>query len=168
MERESLLHVGCGRDSLPSWLSHYSEIRMDIDPDVQPDIVGDMTAISAEGPFDAIACFHALEHLHREDVDVALAEFKRVLRDGGVVYIIVPDIEDIKPTDEVLYESSVGPITGVDVLFGYQKVIKDKPYMAHKCGFTRDFLDEVFQKAGFSASVVRRVGNYNLLAVGVK
>ena len=168
MEGGSLLHVGCGRDPLPEWLSQYSEVRMDIDPDVHPDIVGDMTDLGTAGPFDAVACFHALEHLHREDVDVALAEFKRVLRDGGIVYVVVPDIEDIKPTDEVIYESAAGPITGIDVLFGYQKVIKDKPYMAHKCGFTRDFLDAVFQKAGFSTSVVRRVSNYNLLAVGIK
>ena len=168
MSRGLLLHVGCGADPLPEWAEGYDEVRLDVDPTCNPDIVASMLALGDIGEFDAIACYHALEHLFLYEVDTALQEFKRVLKPGGFVLIFVPDLEDVKPTDEVVYESPAGPITGYDMYYGFAKVIEKNPYMSHKTGFVRDTLQKVMDKAQFSKVEVRRASFWNLLAVGVK
>ncbi len=66
---KSFLHVGCGpkrKDrttrgfNTPEW----TEIRLDIDASVQPDVIGTMTDMSAvaSGSVDAIYSSHNIEH----------------------------------------------------------------------------------------------------------
>ena len=54
----AVLHVGCGRAPLPPELAErgWREIRYDIDPAVEPDLVGSITAMDqiADGSIDAI------------------------------------------------------------------------------------------------------------------
>lgn len=164
----SLLHVGCGGDPLPEWAEDCIETRLDIDPSVKPDIVASMTDMGDIGQYDVIYCNHALEHLDSHDVEIALSEFKRVLQEGGYAFIVVPDLEDVKATDEVILQAPIGPITGKDMIYGLQNAIKDNPYMAHKTGFVKDTLQKVMEKIGFSKIEVRRLSNYNLLGVCVK
>jgi SAM-dependent methyltransferase len=42
------------------------------------------------GSFDALVCVSTLEHLHGEELDQAVREFRRVLRPGGVAVVGVP------------------------------------------------------------------------------
>jgi len=82
----TLLHIGCGpkrKDkttkefNTPDW----TEIRLDIDPSVSPDVIGtmtDMSAVASES-VDAIFSSHNIEHLYPHEVPVALKEFARVL-----------------------------------------------------------------------------------------
>lgn len=161
-----ILHVGCGTEHIPEWLDG-DEVRLDIDPAVKPDIVAPMTDMGAIGAFEAIYCSHALEHLYPHDVPMALAEFLRVLRPGGVVLIFVPNLEYARPTNEVLYESPVGPITGFDLFYGYTPWLKENLYMAHHSGFIGATLRAALEKAGFQG--VRTVPDcWNLLGMGVK
>ena len=44
-----------------------------------PDIVASMMDLGEIGEFDVVLCSHALEHLHKEDVDTALNEFSPVV-----------------------------------------------------------------------------------------
>jgi len=162
----SLLHVGCGENPLPAWIGDFSEVRLDIDPGCAPDVVAGMTAVGDIGPFDALYCCHALEHLYPHEVPVALAEFRRVLKRGGRAIIIVPDLEGVPPTAAPLYESDAGPICGLDIIYGKASLIAESPHMAHHCGFVRDTLAAVVEAAGFRGEV-RRVGGFNLLAVAV-
>ena len=167
MERIGLiLHAGCGREPLPAWLSAYKEVRLDIDPDVGPDIVAPLTSLGEIGPFDAVWCSHVLEHLPQDQIEKALQEFKRVTKEGAPVMVIVPDTENIEPTDDVLYQSPIGPITGKDLHFGCQSLIQSNEYMRHQTQFVRDSLNEIFSKV-FSRSEVRRLSGYNIFAVGV-
>ena len=169
MSMGSLLHVGCGFDSMPEWaVGKFDEIRLDISPDVQPDIVASMTDLGDIGPFDAIHCSHALEHLLPHDVPVALAEFLRVLNEDGFVVLAVPDLEDVKATEEVLFEAPCGPITGLDLIYGHRKALPEWPHMAHRTGFTRNTLEQAFREAGFGQVVVQRMPAYNLLAIAAK
>lgn len=162
------MHVGCGSDRLPTWLTGFNEVRLDIDDTYGPDIVANMTSMGDIGQFDAICCQHALEHLNHYEIPVALGEFLRVLKLGGHAIVFVPDLEDVKVTDDVILESPAGPITGIDMIYGFQKVLKDCPYMAHKTGFVSRTLGKAFTDAGFSKVETKRLGNYNLMAVGVK
>jgi ubiquinone/menaquinone biosynthesis C-methylase UbiE len=127
-----------------------------------------MLALGDIGPYDVVYLSHSLEHVYPHEVPVALEEFHRVLKTEGFAAIVVPDLEDIKPTEDVVYESPAGPVTGLDMYYGMARLIVDNPYMAHKCGFTQATLTKVLQEAGFSKVIVNRISGHNLLGVGVK
>ncbi len=72
---KSFLHVGCGAKrknsttrefASPDW----SELRLDIDQSVQPDIIGSMTDMSQLGnaSVDALFSSHNIEHLYAHEV----------------------------------------------------------------------------------------------------
>lgn len=164
----SLLHVGCGGEILPGWLGDMGEVRLDIDAGCEPDILAPMTDMGEIGPFDMIYCCHALEHLYPHQVPVALREFARVLRDGGTAVVIVPNLEGVKPSEDVLYESPAGPICGLDMYYGKASLIEESPYMAHHCGFVAQTLADALRGAGFKKVAARRLADFNLLALGVK
>jgi SAM-dependent methyltransferase len=115
-----VLHVGCGGVILPHWFEGMQEVRLDIDPDMKPDIVASMTDMGEIGEYEALFCSHALEHLYPHEVQKALAEFKRVLKPEAHAIIFVPDLEDVRPTEEILLVSPAGPITGLDMIFGHR------------------------------------------------
>lgn len=163
----TVLHVGCGGEHITDGvLAAYAETRLDIDPNMKPDIVASMTDMGDIGPFDMVYSSHSLEHLTPEGVDQALAEFLRVLKPGGGVLIFVPDTEGVEANDEVLYEAPCGPITGRDLIFGLD--IPAQPYMRHLTGFVRDTLELALARAGFSAVYVKRIDCYNLIAAARK
>lgn len=165
---KTLLHVGCGCDPAPTWAKAYKEVRLDIDDKYNPDIVASMLDMGEIGNYDIVYCQHALEHLYPYEVVTALSEFKRVLNDGGIAMVIVPDLEDVKATEEVILESPIGPITGLDMIYGYRPALKDNPHMAHKTGFVESTLKKALTEAGFSKVFTNRNGNFNLIGVGKK
>ena len=162
----TILHVGCGGSLLHPIFSECEETRLDIDPDCKPDIVASMTGLGGIGPFDYVFSCHSLEHLSPADGALALAEFHRVLRPGGLVFIIVPDVEDVKPTLEPLYTCGVGDITGHDLYFGHRP--ERNPWMAHKTAFLRETLQGALEAAGFAPVNVTRAANYQLIGIGHK
>lgn len=159
-----ILHVGCGGDKLPPWLGGHIETRLDIEPRNMPDIVADMLNMGEIGEYDAVYTSHCLEHVYPHQVPVALAEFIRVLVSGGVAIIIVPDLEGVQPTDEVLYQSPAGPICGLDMIYGHRPSMEAFPHMAHHTGFTQATLRTALEAAGFVDITVARVPVFNLLA----
>ncbi|UOF78808.1 methyltransferase domain [Caudoviricetes sp.] len=168
MEPGSLLHVGCGSDPLPEWLGKYKEVRLDIDQSCNPDIVADMLNLGEIGKFDVVFSQHNLEHIHQHEVQTALKEFHRVLNDNGALIVFVPDCENVKPTEEILFDSPAGGISGLDLLYGYRKVLKEKPYMAHKNAFTKDSLHAALSEAGFNNIKIQQLHPYNMMGVGTK
>lgn len=168
MRRGTLLHVGCGGDPIPAWLGQYDETRLDIDQSCNPHIVADMVSLGDIGQYDVVFCSHALEHLSPHDVPVALGEFSRVLVDGGIVILFVPDLEGVEATDEPLFNAPIGPIAGLDLIYGYRKMLKEKPYMAHKTGFVKETLFSALSDAGFSDVSVKQLSDYALMGAAKK
>lgn len=162
----SLLHVGAGSGRLPEWLSDYKETRLDIDHRHNPDIIANMTDLGDIGEFDVVYSSHCLEHLHDYDVIKALQEFNRVLKKGGFLMVFVPDLEDVKPDETVLFTSPSGDITGMDLIYGLRKALKHNPFMAHKTGFNKTSLRNALSE--FDKVEVKRLDPYNLMGVGVK
>ena len=166
---KTVLHVGCGNDPLPAWLHQCNETRLDIDKSVNPDILASMTDIGDVGEFDLVYCQHSLEHLFRHEVAIALKEFRRVLKKGGGLVVMVPDLEDVRPTDEILLMLDNGDfITGMDMIYGHQRYVIDNPFMAHKTGFTKTILREAIRDAGFNKATTQRLIDYNLMGYGTK
>jgi SAM-dependent methyltransferase len=175
---KSLLHVGCGPvriGSLPYFRDGgWDEIRYDIDPSVDPDIVGtslDMSIIE-DGAVDAIWSSHNIEHVWSYEVPVVLREFRRVLRPDGFLVVLCPDVLQLAEAvvqgqlEETLYHSPAGPITTIDVLYGHQASLRaGNTYMAHKMAFTSDTLAGHLLRAGFACAVVLRDRAYGLHAV---
>lgn len=180
ISRQSLLlHVGCGharpeRLPAPFRSPQWREIRLDIDPAVQPDIIGSITDLSAipSASIDAIWSSHNLEHLHSYEVPAALAAFHRVLKPDGFVLISVPDLRAVArhivegAPDLPLYRSAAGPISALDIMFGHQASIrKGNHYMAHRTGFTADTLGQALADAGFHETRVHEGTRWDLWAV---
>lgn len=176
-----LLHVGCGianPERVPQYfrVPQWQEIRLDIDPEVHPDIIGTITDLGEvqDASIDAIWSSHNLEHLNWFEVPVALAEFRRVLKPDGFALISVPDLRAIaqyilhdRLTDP-LYDSAAGPITPLDVVFGHQASIQcGNSFMAHRTGFTASTLGQVLSDAGFDEVRVHEGSRWDLWAVAM-
>ncbi len=146
----TVLNVGCGyplrRRLHPSFHGpEWREVRLDINPAVQPDVlcsITDMSPVENES-VDAIWSSHNLEHLHRHEVPIALGEFVRVLRPGGRLLLTLPDLQSVAELvvkdqlEAEAYTSPSGPITPLDMIFGHgASLARGIVIMAHKCGFT--------------------------------
>ncbi len=142
------------------------ETRIDIDPEVKPDIVGcitDMSSVVPSQAFDAIWSSHTLEHLHDHQVMPALYEFRRVLKPTGFALVTSPDLDAIASlivahgVDHIVYTSPAGPITPLDMLFGHKvSIAQGKEHMAHNTGFTCTSLGQKLVAAGFPVVYARR------------
>lgn len=88
---QPLVNIGCGRRRHPDWTN------CDLIPDASDVLAVD---VRQKLPFDGETCdavyaSHVLEHLAARDARRLVAEIFRVLRPGGVVRIVVPDLEGI-------------------------------------------------------------------------
>lgn len=175
-----LLHVGCGPKrkaqttpgfNTPDW----EEVRLDIDPTVEPDVIGTMTDMGAvaSGSMDAVFSSHSLEHLFPHEAPLALAEFRRVLAPDGFAIITCPDLQSVaalvaqdKLTDPA-YQSGMGPIAPIDIIYGLRGAIaRGNHYMAHKSGYTRKVLIGTLRQAGFpKVAAMQRPFAFDLWAV---
>lgn len=170
LDRKILLHVGCGvkrKDQTtrgfakPEWL----EIRLDIDPNVKPDIVASMLDMKnvASSSVDAVFSSHSLEHLYAHEVPSALKEFFRVLKPDGFAVITVPDVQTVAELVaqgkllEPCYMSPAGPISPMDILWGHRpSLARGNYYTAHKVGFTAQSLTQALLEAGFAVVGTKR------------
>jgi hypothetical protein len=166
----SVLHVGCGaydREKLPSVFRHmgWREIRLDIDPAVEPDFVASITdmKVISDSVIDAVYSSHNIEHLYPHEVSLALREMHRVLKPDGVTLLKLPDLQEVARhvaegrLDDPLYVSPMGPIAPLDILFGHRpSLASGNAFMAHRTGFTSGTLAAALIKAGFAAVMVQR------------
>ena len=164
----TVLHVGAGSSRLPPWIETEHETRFDIESRNKPDIVGDMRCMGDIGQFDVVFSCHVLEHVTLSDARIVLAEFKRVLTPKGLCVLIVPDLEDIRPNEDVVYVSPAGPVCGLDIYYGMQSLVGMYPHMGHKYGYTQANLHRELVGAGFSNVMTRRVDGWNLVGYGVR
>lgn len=146
--------------------SGWREVRLDVEPQVRPDIVGDMVDMRgtvADASFDAVWSSHNVEHLSAHQVPLAFGEFRRILKPDGFVLVTCPDVEAIagfiveNGIDAVAYHSAAGPVTPVDMLWGHgASIAAGFGFMAHHTGFTVRRLADAGLAAGFAEVRVAR------------
>lgn len=179
------LHAGCGRNFKSQTTKGFNtadwqEVRLDIDPSVQPDHLGSMTNMQSlpSASVDAVYSSHNIEHLFAHEVPLALQEFSRVLKDDGFAVITCPDLQSVcqlVAEDRLLdpaYQSPAGPISPLDILYGHRASLANgNLFMAHRSGFTRTVLDGTLRAFGFATVATMRRGAapfYDLWAVASK
>lgn len=184
MGNKLVLHVGPGHKNngatLPLCLQEpgWVEVRLDIDPNNEPDIVGsmlDMAEVSDQS-VDVVFSSHNIEHVYEHQVERVLHEFLRVLKPGGIALITCPDLQSLgqwlaegRLTDEA-YKSPAGGIRPIDIIYGYSaSIAAGHEFMAHKTGFTLSSLVSALKKAGFSKTATkRRPSQFDLWALAIK
>lgn len=152
------LHIGCGGQLLEGW------INVDVHP--APLALNVLWGLPfGSGSVDYIFVSHLLEHLfYPRDVKPFLAELRRVLAPGGVVRIVVPDIEQCieayQQRDPLFFASrrefwSWWPEnpTRLEDFLAYAGAGPEPAYLfeAHKYGYDYETLARVLTEAGFAA-----------------
>jgi predicted SAM-dependent methyltransferase len=86
-----LLNLGCGASFHPAW------VNVDFHPADATVLRHDLrqTLPFPDGHFAAVYHSHVLEHFPKAFAPVFLRECRRVLRPGGVLRVVVPDLENI-------------------------------------------------------------------------
>lgn len=110
------IDIGCGGRSIRNDI-----LRVDIDEKVKPDVVcsGDKLPFKNE-KFDFITAIHAFEHF--PDPQKTLLEWLRILKKGGIVAIVHPDVFYTKKQKPVRENPS----------------LKGNPYTKHYFEHTKD------------------------------
>ena len=153
-------------------------VRIAIELANAPDIPGamlDMPAV-ADGSVDAIYSSHNIEHLYPNEIPVALKEFFQVLKPEGFAVIACPDLQaaaQMIVEDKLMdtaYQSPAGPVTPFDIVYSHRQFTgRDKPFMAHHCGFTLKVLIGTLKANGFQAVAgLRRPAAFDLWVVAAK
>jgi predicted SAM-dependent methyltransferase len=140
------LNWGCGQVGEPGWIN--SDIkegpRIDISCDITQGLPLETDSI------DYAVSIHALPEIHYDDQVTVLRELRRVLKPGGPLRLALPDIERsiaaYQRGDRSFYlipDDDMKTLGGKFILqliwYGYAKTF-----------FTRDFIGELLEKAGFS------------------
>ncbi|MDR1946875.1 MAG: class I SAM-dependent methyltransferase [Desulfovibrio sp.] len=138
----------------------WEEIRMDENPEVNPDIQADMLHMDSvtQATFDAVYTAYSLERLFPHDVLPALRNLHRVLKNEGYLVVSCADLRSacaLIANDKLLepaYDSPAGPVAPIDILYGFRPALA-AGYVRHanKCGFTARALTGTLAQAGFGS-----------------
>ena len=166
--------------AIPAHYADWDHLLLDIDPQGNPDVVCDARKLDtlAAHSYDAVYCSHNLEHYYRHDAERVLLGFKHVLKPDGFVEIRVPDLTSVMracidrgvDVNDAVYTTPAGPITAVDVIYGWQKQIRESgnDFFAHKNGFTLKSLRAMLIDAGFKTVYVAEAPeDFELLAIAL-
>ena len=134
-----LVHVGCGEKNVPGFINvdarHLAHVHV---------VTDNITSLAdfQTGTVDLVYMCHVLEHIRNDDLKKVLSEMKRVLKDGGVLRISVPDFDKLIE----VYNAAGKDIESIQrQLMGGQ----DHPYNIHYCAFNHRRLSELFKEIGF-------------------
>lgn len=137
------LNLGCGRRVLPGFFnidiqeSPRAKRPLDLKADVRAVPLGDAIA-------DEVHAYHVIEHFYRWETDAVLAEWKRLLKPGGLLVLELPDLEKAcrnlleGKTEQMSYWGIYGDPSH-----------RDK-FMCHPWGFTPKTIRQLLEDGGFT------------------
>ena len=134
------LNLGSNKWRFDGW------INIDADPVVEPNIVEDCVNLPnfSANVADEIYAGHFLEHLTNDEGKIALKKWKEILKPGGLLHVVVPDIRK----GLFLYEKDLCDFGLVEAiaLGNYE----EREMQAHKQLFTKEKLLIELTCAGYS------------------
>ncbi len=150
MGQEIRLNVGAGHIPVDGYLN------VDFRPLPGIDVVADIKELPFEpGELTEIFSSHVLEHFPREELRrTILPAWISLLKDGGTLVAIVPDIQsmvDEVATGRMPFDQFIG------VVYGGQEYEGD----FHFAGYSQDSLTELLEQAGLTEVKVREFGRPN-------
>ncbi len=179
--KKIVLHPGCGAPIAEKLHKNFRndgwfELRCDINPAAKPHIIADMKHLPMLPDYsvDAVWNSHTIEHVYAHEVAATLNEWFRVTKEDGEILMTLPDLQSVAAhiaegkLEDALYTSPAGPISALDVVYGYGKDIEaGNVYMAHRTGFTAETLGRKLLDCGYH-DVVVSVKGFDLWAQGKK
>lgn len=85
------LNIGCGARVLDGWTN--CDIQHNPAAPRAPEVLCDAKAIPLpDACADELMAIHVFEHFYRWEVDAVLAEWRRLLRSGGLLILELPDL----------------------------------------------------------------------------
>lgn len=140
-----LVHIGCGKIDSPEF------INVDARPFAHVHIVtDDITFLSyfSDGTVDLVYMCHILEHIKKNDLNDVLLEMKRILKDGGILRLSVPDFDKLID----VYKAS-GKDKDIDRISLQLMGGQDSEYNIHYSIFNHQYLSELLKEVGFKKIV---------------
>jgi predicted SAM-dependent methyltransferase len=136
------LHLGSGAKTLKGFMS----VDIEDHPNVEHvQDIRDLTDFSS-GSVEEIYTSHSFEYFDRQDAELVLREWKRVLKKTGKIYITVPDFKSLL----LVYESSGEDLDKIlGPLFGRWKNVGTNATIYHKTVWDYNSLSRAMIKAGF-------------------
>jgi len=175
------LDLGCDRMQIAGF------VGVDFNPDVHPDVVADVQELPfTDNSADEIYASHVLEHLPYGNT--ALQEWLRVLKPGGMLTVVVPDINGVYymaryggkwgpyqlPVDERYINASTFGAAILSEVHPELKGIYDNKGHVHQQIFVHDMLICRVTEAGFvrasqtADSILGPVGIGNTCVIAYK
>jgi predicted SAM-dependent methyltransferase len=127
-------------------------VTFDIREDIRPDVICDVRHIPCPSEtFDIVFSSHTLEHFSFNSVDKVLKEWTRILKVGGELRIVVPNLRHVAKR---LEEDAMLP-TDMWVIYGEQ----DYPKNFHAAGFTPKLLTRLVESMGVYENIQIKEGD---------
>jgi SAM-dependent methyltransferase len=157
--KKKILDLGCGpigtimKDGLP--------IRVDMRDDVNADYRCDVRILPFKTEsYDVIFSSHTLEHFSREQLLKLLDEWLRILKPGGELRLILPNLE-VAAKDILDGKMSMRTM---HILYGEQNEL----WNYHKNGFTPKSIEELLKSKGMKIKKIWTEEPFNLFVEATK
>jgi predicted SAM-dependent methyltransferase len=142
------LHVGCGKRVLDGWVN--CDVQHAAGAPRAPEILCDVRSIPlADGSADELMAIHLLEHFVRWECDAVIAEWRRLLKPGGLLVLELPDLLKCAQNLIALARKGGKPLQQMAMwgIFGDQTLCDH--HMTHRWGWWPASLREFLVSSGF-------------------
>lgn len=137
------LHLGCGKRNFPGFIN----VDLADYPHIQHRRSVDDLSPFEDASADLIYASHVLEYFSLPQVSKVLAEWRRVLKPGGVLKLAVPDFENLTKA----YRQSGDVLSIQGPLYGFFEIIStgENKILNHKVAYDFRLLKKILEENGF-------------------